>query len=194
MMSINLKLVRNLSFLAVCLSSLNACSQPNEKALTSLPINNSAEVFNLEKENAPNKKDRIAGSKVSGKWIYGNNGAIACRVKEWYVIGSKELSTSYIDVEITNIKSKKPVNAVYELLAINTKGQAIRTISNAYRDNQPDLTDFNPPLERGQTKVKHRGIKYLLDMSKLDLKNCRISRDNENYSTINPEMKGYVEP
>lgn len=194
MMSINLKLVRNLSFLAVCLSSLNACSQPNEKALTSLPINNSAEVFNLEKENAPNKKDRIAGSKVSGKWIYGNNGAIACRVKEWYVIGSKELSTSYIDVEITNIKSKKPVNAVYELLAINTKGQAIRTISNAYRDNQPDLTDFNPPLERGQTKVKHRGIKYLLDMSKLDLKNCRISRDNESYSTINPEMKGYVEP
>jgi hypothetical protein len=194
MMPISLKYVGRFFLPRACLSSVNACSKPNEKALTPIPIKKSVEVFNLEKENTFNKKDRIAGSKMSGKWIYGNNGLIACRVKEWYVIGSKELSTSYIDIEITNIKSKKPINAVYELLAIDTKGQAIRTIPNTYKDNQPDLTDFNPPLERGQIKVKHRGIKYLLDVSKLDLKKCRILGDNENHSTINPEMKDYVGP
>jgi hypothetical protein len=194
MMSISLKLVRKFSLLTVCLSSLNACSKPNEKALIPLPIKNSAEVFNLEKENTPNKKDRIAGSKISGKWIYGNNGLIACRIKEWYVVGTEELPESYIDVEVTNIKSKKPVNAVYELLAIDKKGQVLRTISNVYKDNQPNITDFKPPLKKGETKVSHIHSKLLLVMSKLDLKKCRISGEKEDSSTINPEMKDYVGP
>ncbi len=194
MMSISLKLVRNFSLLTVCLSSLNACSKSNEKASTPLPVKNSVEVFNLEKENTPNKKDRIAGSKVSGKWIYGNNGLIACRIKEWYVVGTEELPESYIDVEITNIKSKKPVNAVYELLAIDKKGQVLRTISNVYKDNQPNITNFKPPLKKGETKVSHIHSKLLLVMSKLDLKKCRTSGEKEDFSTINPEMKDYVGP
>lgn len=184
----------SLLLLFICCSSLNACSKPNEKASTPIPIKNSAGVFNLEKEDVSTKKDRIAGSKISGKWVYANNGLIACRIKEWYVTGAEDLPESYIDVEVTNIKSKKPVNAVYELLAIDTKGQVLRTISNAYKDNQPNITDFKPPLKKGQTKVSHIYSKLLLVMSKIDLKNCRIARDRENAFTINPEMKDYVGP
>jgi hypothetical protein len=194
MMPRSLKYVGRFFLLLACLSSVNACSKPNEKVLTPIPTKKPAEVFNLEHENTLNKEDRIAGSKVSGKWIYGNNGAIACRIKEWYVIGTEDLATSYIDVEITNLKSKKPINAVYDLLAIDRKGEAIRTISNAYKDNQTNLTDFNPPLKEGQTKTNHMTFKFLLTMSKLDLKKCRILGDNENYSTINPEMKGEIMP
>jgi hypothetical protein len=202
-MLISLNHVGKICLLLVCLSVLNACNKPSEKISTHLSAS-SAEVFNLEKEteelqssslkNKPNKKNRIAGSNISSKWIHSKNGAIACRIKEWYVIGTEELPESYIDIEVINIKSKKPVNAVYELLAIDKKGQVLRTISNAYKDNQPNITDFKPPLKKGQTKVSHIHSKLLLVMSKLDLKNCRVSGDKEDASTINPEMKDYVGP
>lgn len=203
-MLINLKKVRKSFLLLICVCGLNACNKPTEQASTYLPVQNSTKVSNPKKETdqsqnfsfetIASRKNQIAGSKISGKWIYSSDGLITCRIKEWYVIGTEELPTSYIDVEVTNIKSKKPVNAVYELLAIDTKGRAIRTISNAYKDNQPDLTDFKPPLKKGQTKINHIHSKLLLVMSKLDLKKCRVLRDNENYSTINPEMKDYVGP
>jgi hypothetical protein len=194
MMPISLKYVGRFFLLIACLSSMKACSKPNEKVLTPIPTKKSVEVFNLEKENTFNKKDRIAGSKVSGKWIYGNNGSIACRIKEWYVVGTKDLSEIYIDVEVTNIKSKKPINAVYELLVIDTEGQVVRTISNAYKDNQPNITAFKPPLQKGQTKVSQIYRKFTPVMSKVDLKNCRVAGNKEDAFTINPEMKDYVGP
>jgi hypothetical protein len=194
MMPRSLKYVGRFFLLLACLSSVNACSKPNEKLLTPIPTKKTAEVFNLEKEKTLNKKDRIAGSKVSGKWIYDNNGAIACRIKEWYVTGTEESPESYINTEVTNIKSKKPINAVYDLLVINKKGQAVRTISNAYRDNQTNITEFKPPLKKGKTKVSNIYRKFLLGMSKVDLKSCRIAGDKESFATINPEMKDDIIP
>jgi hypothetical protein len=194
MMPRSLKYVGRFFLLLACLSSVNACSKPNEKVLTPIPTKKPAEVFNLEKENTLNKKDRIAGSKVSGKWIYGNNGAIACRIKEWYVTGTEESPQSYINTEVINIKSRKPINVIYDLLLIDRKGQALRTFSNTYRDNQTNITDFKPPLQKGQTKITSIFSKVLLVMSKVDLKSCRVAEDNENYSTINPEMKGEIMP
>jgi hypothetical protein len=200
----SLKKIGRSCLLLICVYGLNACNKPTEQVSTYPPAQNSTEILNSTKETVKlqdssfetmaNRKNQIAGSKASGKWIYSSDGLIACRIKEWYVLGTKELPESYINVEVNNVKSKKPVNAVYELLAIDNKGQALRTISNAYKDNQPNLTDFKPPLKKGQTKVSHIHSKLLFVMSKLDLKKCRVLGDNENHSTINPEMKDYVGP
>lgn len=188
----------------VCFSTLNACSKPAKKELAHLPALNSTETFNLEKKaemvhssaskKAPSKESKVAGSKAPGKWIYSSDKSIACRVKEWSVTGTKELPNSNIYVEVANLKSKKPVNAVYELLAIDTNGQVIRTISNAYKDNQPNITEFKPLLGKGQTKVNHIYRKDLLVMSTLNLQKCRVAGDKESFLTINPEMKDYVGP
>jgi hypothetical protein len=131
---------------------------------------------------------KVAGSKISGKWIYGKNNSVACRIKKW---SSSPLETN-IDFEFSNLTNKKPVNIVYTLLAKDEKGDLVRFI-NVYTDKQTDITRFYPPLKKGKVKKLSFVVKYI-SPSALELKECRVAQPNENFLTINPEMKDYKGP
>lgn len=131
---------------------------------------------------------RVAGSKTPDQWIYSRDKAVACRIKQW----SSYPMETHIDLEFTNFAKQKPVNIVYTLIAKDSGGETIH-LFNEYTDKQTNITDFNPPLNRGETKTVNFLKKYIASFS-VELKECRIAQKNENFLTINPEMKGYQGP
>jgi hypothetical protein len=142
------------------------------------------------KQDSPDSANepKIAGSKVPGPPIISKDKAIICRVKEWasYPLGND------IKLEFTNLASQKPVNIVYTLMAKSSDKKIIR-LYNYYIDRQSDITDFSPPLKKGESGIVDAGIKHVA-ASSVELQGCRVARENENFLTINPEMKGYKGP
>jgi hypothetical protein len=191
---------KNRKYIATCLLmlscpiALNTSDLSSRAAVFSAPsISKSVKPYTLTKdvnrssESTP-EEPKLAGSDTPSKWVYSKNRSIACRIKQWRQ-GEYE---SYVDIEFLNVNSKKPVNMVYGLIATDKEGLVNRGLFNAYKDEQYNLTEFKPPLKKGQTKVSQIHKKYLKTWSKLDLTECRVSKSNESFLTLNPEMRNYV--
>jgi hypothetical protein len=183
-----------------CSSTLSACSS-SEQVAAPAPLINFNKSISLKQEIA-NRSDlkkgtQLEGSKTPGKWIYSSDKTVGCRVKKWkqnYISSNTYAVESYIDVEVTNINSKKPVNMVYELLVKTKEGAVDRGLFNAFKDKQANLTSFIPPIKKGGTKVAQVHIDFLSNWSKVDVVSCRVAKDNETAKTLNPEMEGYKGP
>jgi hypothetical protein len=131
---------------------------------------------------------QVAGSKSPSRWVYGKSKSVACRINKWSAL---PLETR-MDFEFKNLTSKKPINVVYTIFAKDSNGNPARYI-NMYTDKQTDITRFNPLLKKGETRKFNFLMKHF-SPSFLELKECRIAQKNEDFWTINPEMKDYVGP
>jgi hypothetical protein len=140
----------------------------------------------------PKEKDpdliKLAGSDIPSQWVYSKEKAVACRINQW---SSYRLITN-IKLELTNSTSQDPVNIVYTLVVKDSDGGIIR-LHNYYKDMQANITEFEPPLKKGETKSIEAGTKYVPAFS-VNLKECRVAKKNENFYTLNPEMKDHVSP
>jgi hypothetical protein len=132
---------------------------------------------------------QIGGSKTPSEWVYSKDKAVACRINKW---SSYSLQTD-IDFEFSNLKSEKPVNIVYTLVPKGKNGEIFRFF-NEYTDKQSDITTFNPPLKKGQSKVNNYVRKFAGAPVSLNLQGCRVAKKGEDFWTINPEMRNYVGP
>jgi hypothetical protein len=132
---------------------------------------------------------KIGGSKTPSEWVYSKDKVVACRINKW---SSYSLQTD-IDFEFSNLKSEKPVNIVYTLVPKGRNGEIFRFF-NEYTDKQSNITVFNPPLKKGQSKVDSYVRKFVGAPVSLNLKGCQVARKGEDFWIINPEMRNYVRP
>jgi hypothetical protein len=139
--------------------------------------------------NTNSQSRQVSGSKTPSKWLYSQDKVVACRIKQW----ASYSDTTYIDFEFTNLRSEEPLNIVYTVAPRAKNGKFIR-LFNDYTDNQASLTDFRPPLKKGETKVDNYFRKFVWPSSSVELKGCRVAKKNETFWTINPEMQNYVGP
>jgi hypothetical protein len=187
-------------YVTVCLAMLSCTATLNVYSLSgnalvspAALVSDSAETTLLANGNdissTPVKEERrLSGSNTPSKWVYSKNKSVACRIKQWHQ-GEYE---SYVDIEFSNVNSRKPVNMVYGLIATDQEGQINRGLFNAYKDEQYNITEFKLPLKKGQKRISQVHKKYSKTWSKLELKECRASKSNENFWTLNPEMRNYV--
>lgn len=182
-----------------CSSILSSCSAPKQTSASFLTDSNKSLVLRQETVGRSDLKKgtQVEGSNTPSKWIYSSDKAVGCRVKKWkqnYISSDTYAVESYIDVEVTNINSKKPVNMVYELLVKTKEGAIDRGLFNAFKDKQATLTSFKPPIKKGGTKVAQIHIDFLSNWSQVDLVSCRVAKANETAKVLNPEMEGYKGP
>jgi hypothetical protein len=148
---------------------------------------------NSQPKDLPNKPDpdsvKLAGSKKPGKLIFSKNKAISCRISKW---SSYKLQGTSVDLEFTNLKNSKVFNVVYTLAAKDIDGGVVR-LFNEYTDKQTNITSFDQPLRKGQKRTINFGRKYIPSYS-VELKGCHAAEQNEDFWTINPEMKDYQGP
>jgi hypothetical protein len=177
-------------------SCLHGCSQSVSSTTTSsLATGSSSDsVADKKLSKSPSvdgdpDSSQVSGSKVPSKWFYSQDKTVACRIKQW----SSYPSETYVDFEFTNLKSEKPVNIVYTVAPRTKSGEFIHFF-NEFTNNQTSLTEFNPPLKKGETKIENYVRKFVLPSLSVELKGCRVAKKNENFWTVNPEMRNYVGP
>jgi hypothetical protein len=134
-----------------------------------------------------------AKSDTPSKWLYSADGAVGCRIKKWY----SHTSEKRIEFEFINIKSQQPVDIVYRVNSLGEEGKVHRLL-NPGSDNQVSVTMFDPPLKKGESKIYLMLSKYssfdetkAIKLLKLEIKDCRIKKAGESYTTLAPEAAEY---
>jgi hypothetical protein len=76
------------------------------------------------------------------------------------------------------------VNIVYTISAGDEHGEPI-SIFNSPKDERRNITEFQPPLKKNESRIDNLDLKYTLIHS-VKLKNCRVALKGENDMTLNP--------